>query len=238
MTVIMPIHPTTDDIFGLGSYSLPEAGKLLGISAAKLRRWMGGYSYSTSEGSTVAEPLWHPQHPRSNTDPIEIGFADLIELRFVLAFLRKGIPLPVIRQALRHGREVLMTSHPFSQSRFRTDGRSIFLESLSPDHAELLDLRNRQYVIPTIIEQSFKDLDVEADAVVRWRPYKGRPSIVLDPKRSFGQPIAAHSGIPTVTLAEAVRAEGNVERVAKLYDASPTEVRDAWAFQDGLAKAA
>lgn len=100
--------------------------------------------------------------------------------------------------------------------------------------SELLDLKKRQYVIKRVIEQSFKDLDIEDNAVARWRPYRGKESIVVDPKRAFGQPIAAQFGVPTVALAEAVEAEGSVERVARIFEVPAAVVRDALHFEETL----
>ena len=99
---------------------------------------------------------------------------------------------------------------------------------------ELLDLKNRQFAMKDIIERTFKDLDIEDDAVARWRPFNGKDSIVLDPARSFGEPIAAQSGVPTTALAEAVEAEGSEQRVAALYEVSEAVVRDAVKFEDYL----
>src|SRR5262249_17622696 len=155
-------------------------------------------------------PLWTPQLPR-NGNRIELGFRDLIELRFVQSFLDAGLGLLTIRNCLGHAREAVNDDRPFSTRRFRTDGRTIFLESAKQAGAfEVLDLKNRQYELKQLIERSFKYLDLEADAVVRWRPLRGRQSVVIDPARSFGQPIAAKSGVPTRTLADALQAEGSL----------------------------
>lgn len=62
----------------------------------------------------------------------------------------------------------------------------------------------------------------------------GKDTIVIDPQRSFGQPIAAEYGVPTVALAEAVKSEGSVDHVARLYEVSPSVVRDAVRFQEYL----
>jgi len=51
----------------------------------------------------------------------------------------------------------------------------------------------------------------------------------------FGQPITNTFGVPTIVLAEAVRAEGSVERVTKLYDVAAAAVRDAVKFENSLA---
>ena len=60
----------------------------------------------------------------------------------------------------------------------------------------MLDLKRHQYVWKQAIERTFKDLDISSDAVARWRPYGGKASVVIDPQRAFGQPIAAQSASP------------------------------------------
>jgi uncharacterized protein (DUF433 family) len=117
----------------------------------------------------------------------------------------------------------------------RTDGRTIFLESLrNTGEEELLDLKNRQFVITKVIARTFKDLDLSDDIVTRWRPYRGKQSIVIDPQRAFGQPIAARYGVPTVTLADAVKAEPSIERVSYLYDVPVPVVTDAVNYEKSL----
>jgi uncharacterized protein (DUF433 family) len=218
---------------GVGYYTVPEAARLLGIPARNITRWLGGYKYRDRTAGAVVEmpPLWTPHLPRTERH-IELDFRDLIELRFVKAFLDAGLRLPAIRAYLEYARDCVKDDRPFSTRRFRTDGRTIFLDSASAagDH-ELLDLKQRQYVIKATIERTLRDLDIEADAVTRWRPFRGKGSIVIDPKRAFGQPIASRYGVPTVALAEAVAAEGSVERVAALYEVSVSAVRDALEFE-------
>lgn len=221
-------------LFGIGSYSAAEAARLLETSPRNIRRWMTGYSFSTGGETHSSPPLWEPQlsFPEGK---FEIGFRDLIELRFVTAFMAAGLGLKAIRHCLQCAREVVGDDHPFSTRRFRTDGKTIFLESTDrSDHVELLDLKRRQYVIKDVIDRTFRDLDIDHEAVVRWRPLDGRPSIVIDPTRSFGQPIAAESGVPTAVLADAVEAEGSVDRAARLYEVPAPVVRDALRFEQRL----
>lgn len=186
-------------------------------------------------------PLWDPQHPRSEDEGIEIGFRDLVELRFVKAFIEAGIGLKTIRSCLAYARVLVSDARPFTTQRFRTDGRTIFLQSIehpvqsSPtppaEREQLLDLRKRQFVFTNVIDRTFRDLDIEDDVVARWRPLRGKSSIVLDPTRAFGQPIAAAAGVPTVVLADAVEAEGSVERAAALYEVEVDVVKDALRFE-------
>ena len=52
--------------------------------------------------------------------------------------------------------------------------------------------------------------------------------------RSFGQPVAAASGVPTIALAEAVKAEGSLLRVAAMYEVEKSVVQDAVRFHEEL----
>ena len=184
------------------------------------------------------EPLWRSELAMID-DQLEFGFRDLIELRFVKAFLDAGVGLFAIRNCLAYARNLVDDERPFSTRRFRTDGRTIFLESFDEAaRADLLDLKRRQYVFAAVIERTFKDLDLDDDVVVRWRPYRGKDSIVLDPERAFGQPIAASSGVPVVALVDAVTAEGSIERVSRLFEVPVAVVRDAIGYHGQLHRAA
>ena len=56
-------------------------------------------------------------------------------------------------------------------------------------------------VFKQVVEQTFRDFDLVDGSVVQWRPFSGKPSIVIDPARSFGKPLAAEYGVPTIALA-------------------------------------
>lgn len=228
-----PIH----EFVGIGLYSLADAANLLKTPPRNLRRWMDGYTYRRNDAVRSVDPLWVPDIPRID-DQIELSFRDLIELRFVQAFLEKGIGLKAVRNCLEYARRCIETDRPFSSGRFRTDGRTIFLESLEASgEPKLLDLKKKQYVFKQVVEQSFKDLDLEGDIVARWRPFRGKNTIVIDPSRSFGQPVASASGVPTIVLAEAVRAEGSVPLVAAMYEVEKSVVQDAVKFHEELTAA-
>lgn len=203
-------------------------------SPSSVRRWIGGYDYSLGGKVRSVPPLWSMDLPTFD-DQFVISFRDLIELRFVKAFVSKGIGLKAVRNCLNYARQCVESDRPFSTGRFRTDGQTIFLESLEASgDAKLLDLRGKQYVFKQIVERSFKDLDLEGNLVARWRPFRGKQTIVIDPQRAFGQPIAERTGVPTVVLAEAVKAEGSVARVAAIFEVDKAVVQDAVHFQEEL----
>lgn len=213
--------------FGIGAYSVVEAGRLLGVPAATLRHWILGYSYDHHGPRVEQEPLWRPQYGLDQDEPL-LGFRDLLEARIVRGFRRQGIGLPTIRACLRFAREIVEDDHPFSTRRFKTDGQRLFLET---GEGSLVDLKLRQNVFKRVVEPSFVDLDFDAEAASRWWLLPHKRTIVLDPARSFGQPIVAKSGVPTARIAQAVTAEGSVRRVAQIFELQPSLVKDALAFE-------
>ena len=199
---------------GIGYYTVQEAARLLKVEARNITRWLGGHSDNQKPGSvTQMAPLWRPQLPRLGDD-LEIGFRDLIELKFVVAFLARNVGLNVIRRCQEIARKIIGDERPFSTHRFLTDGKSIFLDSLAETErgagrggSSVTDLETGQKVFEQVVEPTFRDLDLVDGSVVRWRPYRGKPSIVIDPTRSFGKPLAADYGVPTEALANAAQAE-------------------------------
>lgn len=220
----------TDAAYGIGAYTLGEAGRLLGIGPSTLRRWLFGYRYDHHGPVTRQAPLWRPQYGEEQEEPL-LGFRDLLEARIVRGLRRQRIGLPTIRHCLDVARAWTGDDHPFSTKRLRTDGRRIFLEQSVGKDLALFDLQLRQRVFQEVIEPSFVDLDWEAGAAARWWLLPGRRTVVLDPARSFGQPIVVDGGIPTARLAVAVAAERSQERVARLFEISRVSVRDALTFE-------
>jgi uncharacterized protein (DUF433 family) len=236
--------PREPDALSRGAYSAAEGLRLLnfsrGVAPARhvsrntVARWLRGYDFGI-DGEGHSEPLWRPDYSNDD-DLIELSFRDLIELRFVKAFRDIGLGLRTIRECYQRAAEEVHDERPFSTQKFRTDGKTIFLEITEGiQEAKLVDLRRRQNVFRTIVEPSLKDLEFDASAVARWYPLGiARKSVIIDPARAFGRPIAA-SGVPTEVLNRAVMVEGSVAKVVRLYDVSAAEVKEAVAFEKKLA---
>jgi hypothetical protein len=118
-----------------------------------------------------------------------LSFRDLIELRFVKAFREFGLSLFTIRECFERAVEAVKDQRPFSTQRFRTDGKTIFLE-ITHDvrEGELLDLKRRQGAFHRVVAPSLHDLEFDANIVARWFPLgMSRRTIVVDPARSVGR---------------------------------------------------
>jgi uncharacterized protein (DUF433 family) len=241
-----PVHHR-EDVLGRGVYGGTDALQLINfrrqnetsygsVSCQTVVRWLRGYEYQDRSGARRhSDPLWHPDY--ANDDGTEVSFRDLIELRFVRAFRDAGLGLQTIRACFKRAVEEVEDERPFSTQRFRTDGKTIFLEiTRDVQEGELVDLRHRQSVFHRLVAPSLRDLEFDADVVARWYPLGiARKSIVVDPARAFGRPIVADGTVPAEIISEAVRIEGSPEKVAKLYGVPLLAVREAVAFQQQLA---
>jgi len=73
------------------------------------------------------------------------------------------------------------------------------------------------------------------DRVERWWPLGKSRKVVVDPQRSFGQPIVSDEGVLTAVLARAHAAEKSYRAVAQWFDVSERSLRDAVAFEATMA---
>lgn len=220
---------------GVGIYSVPEAARLTGLAPQRIRRWVRGYRYRQGDQTREKEPLWQTQHSAID-DELSLGFLDLMEVRFVNAFVELGVSLQSIRRAIEKASTYFDDNHALCHYEFLTDGRTIFLSAAEDeDDPELLDLVRSQFAFKKILQPYLRGLEYEDQMLARWWPLGRRRSVVIDPARSFGRPIGARSSVPTDLLAKAVTREGNVELVSRWYDVSLREVADAVAFEKSLA---
>jgi hypothetical protein len=213
-----------DHVLGRGVYGTADALRLINfhrrsdvptrsISRQTIARWLRGYDYSHGGKIKHSDPLWRSDYANDD-DTIELSFRDLIEIRFVKAFRDLGLSLTTVRQCFKRAVECVKDERPFSTQKFRTDGETIFLQITRDVHeGELLDLKRRQGVFHRIVAPSLHDLEFDANIVARWFPLgMSRRTVVLDPARAFGRPIALDSGIPAEILSEAADIEGSPER--------------------------
>lgn len=222
------------ELIGLGTYTLAEAGRLLGVRPGKIARWLRGHKL----GEKTYEPLWTPEIDLGD-DRVFLGFRDLMEVRVADAFIREGVSAMRVRATIEIAREMLGQDHPLSTDRFRTDGREIFLRVIERDEdgnerEKLLNLFRRQYEFREIIEPILKTVQFGEDGSPRlWWPAGARAKIVVDPARAFGAPIEADSSVPTAILAAAAKHQG-LREAAAAYAVSQASVKRAVEFEAGL----
>lgn len=219
-----------DDLLGIGLYTPSEAQRLLKIPAGKIGRWLKGHGI----GNRRYPALWHPQVDLGDGS-LYLGFRDLMELRTAHQFIEAGVSAQQVRRAIIEARKYVDDERPLSTTRFRTDGRTIFLEIATEDNdTKLLDIFGKQYAFSRIIERSLKDVEFQGPAPSRWWIGSSRSGVVIDPERAFGQPIDSETGIPTTVLANAAIAEKSVRGAAQAWRVSEATIRRAVRFENSL----
>lgn len=222
------------DLVGLGVYTPAEAGRLLNVAPTKITRWLRGHQ---ANGRNYSR-LWKPQIDLHDGH-VYLGFRDLMEVRIADKFISFGISAQRVRSAILLAQEIIGQERPLSTDRFKTDGRDIFLRVLDRDEdgeerEHLLNLFRRQYEFRQIIEPLLRSVDFgAAGEPTLWWPAGRRGNVVVDPLRSFGQPIEVSSSVPTAILAAAGRRDG-ISTAARGYDVSTRAVRSAMQFEETL----
>lgn len=224
-----------DGLIGVGLYTPAEAGRLLHVPPAKISRWLKGHSANGKD----YPPLWTPLVRLDDDSRTVLGFRDLMEIRIADAFIRVGVPSLQVRAAIDYARDILGESYPLSAERFKTDGRSILLRVFEKDadgveRERLLNLFRRQYEFKEVIDPLLKSVDFDDRGSPRlWYPAGRRVNIIVDPSRSFGQPIDGQTSVPTAILAASAGQHG-VEETAVAYDVPEASVRRAIEFEQSL----
>jgi uncharacterized protein (DUF433 family) len=225
---------STTQLVGAGIYTVPEASRLTRVSAARIRRWLKGYDFKSQKARHHSNPVWAGQFG-AMSDKLAVGFKDLMEIRFVRAFLEKGVNWKTMRAAHIAAKAKLGTDHPFCDHRFATEGRAILLhEAQASGDTCLTNITTDQREFTQIVTPFLKDLEFD-DGVTRWWPLGRKRQVVVDPVRNLGQPTVNRSGVPTRVLAHSVKANGSIESVARWFEVAPEEVHDAVEFEQTLA---
>jgi uncharacterized protein (DUF433 family) len=229
------VDPSAPSLLNL--YTVPEAARLTRVSAGKIRRWLKGYQFRSGDSVHHSDPVWQGElEPMQNK--LALSFRDLLELRFVDAFIRAGVSWRTMRRAHSRAQKELNTTHPFCSNRVATDGKNILLRQGEEDGDEaLVDLITNQREFRRVVQEFLKELEFSGSDIIWW-PLGKQREIVLDPKRNFGQPTVVRSGVPSQILARSVRANGSQDLVARWYEVRPEEIRDAVEFEESLPRAA
>ncbi len=204
----------------LPAYAVPRAARIVRLSPSTLRLWACG------DGERKA--LFSP----ASRAPLLLSFSNLIEA-FVLASMRQvhGISMQRVRKALKYVGNELGYERPLIHAGFQTDGVNLFVQ-----HADrLLNVTtDGQAVLREVLDASLRRIDWEGGFAARLYPWVrgGAPAqeprtIVIDPRRGFGQPSIAGTGIEARIVAERYRAGESVTVLAKDYAVNLEQVEDA-----------
>ncbi len=213
-----------------GFYTSDEAARILRIdNLSKIKRWLGN-----DRGDSVIARQY---------GGADIGFYDLLELRFIAYFRRQGVSLQSIRRTALQLRNDLNLQHPFAMSdvKFVTDRKRIFaLAAETENDQTLMEIVSGQHAMYDVIEEFLaKGIEFTTAGLAKsWQPDRARhPNVVLNPTRAHGQPVIDLAGVPTASLFSLYKAEHDYNAVAEWYEVDPVLVEQAVDYELTLAAA-
>lgn len=231
----MDVRSSNTELLGVGIYTVPQASQLSTVPPTRIKRWLKGRTREYNGQKVFDAPLWESSLPDVD-GTLHLSFRDLIELRMVDRFRAQRLSMPYLRKVVAAARELLGDSHPFSTSRFKTDGKRLYLEVLKrTQEPELVEVLSGQMAFHSIIAVGLKDVEFEDGVASLWRPESGRGDVVVDPERSFGQPILSEFGVPTSAIMLSANAGRTPREISRDFEISERAVKSAIAFEEKLA---
>ncbi|MEV0790915.1 DUF433 domain-containing protein [Kribbella sp. NPDC050459] len=207
-------------------YSYADVDRLVGLHAGTARRWLEGYE----RGGRFYDPVLRAEP--AGTDVVTWG--EMVEARLLAEFRSRDVPVQRLRPAIirlrnEFGRYPLAHARPFLDVEGRELVRVVQEQVGLERSLQLVVVRNGQLVLAESAERFSSAVEYVGDIVGRLKPEVRTPDVVMDPRRSFGQP--AVRNVRTESLAEDFRAGTTREDLADLYDLSPAQVDEAIRFE-------
>lgn len=232
------IEPHGADQLRRPSYPVAEAGRLVGLGAGRVRRWLRRHEHNSGDAARGRPPVLLG----SGGERSCASFLDLVDLLFVKRFLDHGASLQRVRHALDEARQILGANHLASQT-FFTDGAAVFLQLQEAAHRgrgeAILELMSGgQWVIARVIRQLARQIDFGSPEGLasRWHPLGRNRPVVLDPMVVYGAPSIAGRGIKTINVHDLYMAEGeSLEAVRAWWGLADAEIRAAVDFERHMA---
>lgn len=165
-----------------------------------------------------------------------LSYLQLIEVGVVAAMRKSGVTLAKIREAREYLCREFKAEYPFAHYRFKTDGKTLFMDYdqvSKADKEKLLNLNeNGQLAWNQVLSALLHEFeyDGELDTVLRWRVDGYDSPVRIDPRVAFGAPHV--NGIATWVLRDRWGAGEGLSDIAEDYDLPPASVAAALKFEN------
>jgi hypothetical protein len=236
MGAVEQLRVTTNDPVAGGFYTVREAARLLAIAQpSKITGWLHGH-----KGRGRGPIIQRQYQPIEGVQ--ELGFLDLIEVRFVEHFRKQGVSLQALRKAAEFAREQWNQQHPFAtyNTKYVTDRVEVFSNTARDlrDNV-LLNLVTKQYEMYVVLEEVLAkgvEFDPTSGLAREWKPKAAEfPNVLLSPLVAYGQPAIMPFGVPTAAIYNTWKAEnGSYAATSEWYEIDEKLAREAVEFELGL----
>ncbi len=207
-------------------YSISDAAKYLRIPVGTIRSW----TVSVSNGSNFSKP--QPLILTQDIKPKLLSFTNLVEIH-VLRAIRKHHQMQrdKVRIALDYIHEKFQVLHPLASDKFSTNGVDLFIER----YASLLNVSEDWRIdLKSSFNTHFQRIEFDKNGfAIKLFPFtasqeENNPRIVvIDPRIAFGRLVIAETGIPTIVLAQRLKAGESIQDLAYDYKCDRLKIEEA-----------
>lgn len=219
-------------MLGRGVYSISEAAQYTRQHHSTL------YSWFKPRSASGRKPVFLSDYPPVGSS-YAISFQDLIDVLVAGQLRDCGVSMQSIRKAYASLQVKLDAPHPFCLSGLHTNGKRVLIDvAKEVGDDKLCEALSGQGRFEAVMMPYLKQIDFRGarETAARWHIADG---VVIDPAISFGKPVIQGTGTTTYVLANAFAAnDRDADVVADFYDLSPSQIRDATAFEDSFRRAA
>lgn len=223
---------TKQDIrFDVPLYTVAEAARFLGVPPTTFSNWARGYRATFPDrGPVIGQPIvtavpadrYHPAIP----------FVGLAEGMVIAAFRRAGVSMQHVRAAVAILEQEIGFEHALASRRLYTDGAQVLFDYAERQgDAELAGLTvvlSRQKVFAEVVKDYLTRIEYGSDdwAERLVSPATRGRTVLVDPDRSFGQPIFARGAARVEDVIDRWRAGEPLAAVAEDFGVPAEDVED------------
>ena len=207
-------------------YSISDAAKYLRIPVGTIRSW----TVSISNGSNFSKP--QPLILTQDIKPKLLSFTNLVEIH-VLRAIRKHHQMQrdKVRIALDYIQEKFQVLHPLASEKFSINGVDLFIER----YASLFNVSEYWRTgLKSSFNTHFQRIEFDKNGfAMKLFPFtasqeENNPRIVvIDPRIAFGRLVIAETGIPTIVLAQRLKAGESIQDLAYDYKCDRLKIEEA-----------
>lgn len=212
-----------------GLYSPREAGRILEVGTATVKRWAFGYR---RHGKRY-EAAINTELPEMD-DVSALTFLELIELLLIKGFLAAGASWPMVHTAFTTASKLIDEPHPFASKRWFADPGGIYLDlAEASEEQDLIEMsRYGQMASDEVLGIYLRQIEFDVEDVARrWYPLGKDGPIVLDPSVEFGSPVVAGTRIETEVLWQYAEGGEEIGAIADAYELQQDKVEAAITFE-------
>lgn len=224
-----------DDRFDVPLYSVAEAARYVGVPATTFATWATGYVRRSAHRPTVTgAPLLSTVTAARGPSVTFIGLAEGV----ALAAIRKtGVPMQRIRPALLALQDEFGVAHALATKRLYTDGAEVLYDFSQRSTSigtpapvgELVVIRNGQRVFKEVIDEYLQRIEYGSDGYAKLihLPTYRRRQVIVDPARSFGQPVFVRGAARVDDVIDRFQAGESIQEVSDEFGVPVEDLEDA-----------